>query len=342
MHKVSVVIPTLDRADLLAQTIERIEQQTVDRKLYEVIVVDNGSKDSTRDVLAQKSFKYSNLRVYEQLKQRGAAATRNVGIRQADGDVVLFIDDDIQAETDLIEQHLWYHQKNPGASIIGVIMTPWDKTTNPFLRYLRDRNIYNPYSIACGPIDFAYYHTGNVSTNRKTLLDVGGFDEEFSVYGMEDIELGYRLQKAGSRMVPGSQARALHQYSPSYAQFIGRCQQAGFSLGKMLELHPELRQRFVENGKWTWLLKRFHYLYRVFSIAVSPVNAMLEEWEEKQGVGDVAFLLDRHYYWAIRYHFFLGYRQYLQSAGVFQRANHGSRLGDVGQERVPGFANRKA
>jgi GT2 family glycosyltransferase len=55
-----------------------------------------------------------------------------------------------------------------------------------------------PYSIACGkPMDFSYYHTGNVSTSRKQLCEVEGFNEEFFVYGMEDIELGYRLEQNG-------------------------------------------------------------------------------------------------------------------------------------------------
>jgi GT2 family glycosyltransferase len=126
-----------------------------------------------------------------------------VGIREADGEIVLFIDDDIFAEPNLIESHLNYHQGNPGAAIIGGVTAPWDDVTDPFLRYLRDKRILNPYSIKTGPMDFSYYHTGNVSTPRKTLCDAGGFNEEFCIYGMEDIELGYRLEKLGCKMVAG-------------------------------------------------------------------------------------------------------------------------------------------
>jgi len=82
VHKVSVVIPTLNRADLVAKTIDRIENQTVSTDLYEVLVVDNSSTDHTRQVLHQKAAAYPNLRVHVQTK-RGAAATRNVGIREA-------------------------------------------------------------------------------------------------------------------------------------------------------------------------------------------------------------------------------------------------------------------
>ena len=331
MHKVSVVIPTLNRADLVAQTIDRIERQTVDRSLYEIVVVDNSSTDHTQQVLAQKSVTYPNLRIHSQTK-RGAAATRNVGIRKADGEFVLFIDDDIFAEPTLIESHLKYQNANPGTSVIGSVSAPWEKASDPFLRYLRDKRIMNPYSIKCGPMDFSYYHTGNVSTPRKMLLDVGGFNEEFSVYGMEDIELGYRLEKMGCRMVSGKDAKALHQYTPSYRQFIERCEQAGYSLGKMLELHPELRHQFVENGKRTRLLKRIHSLYRMFSFLSDPFYRALVRWEGQIGTLPVTAILDQHYYWAIRYHFFLGYRQFTQHSSNKKAAEADFRLG---RQRVP-------
>ena len=170
-------------------------------------------------------------------------------------------------------------------------------------------------------MDFTYYHTGNVSTHRKVLRDAGAFNEEFCIYGMEDIELGYRLEKLGCRMVPGPNAKALHQYAPSYRQFIDRCEEAGYSLGKMIELHPELRHQFVENGKRTRLLKRIHPLYRMFSFLSDPFYQALMRWERQRGNPPVSPLLNHYYYWAIRYHFFLGYRQYVQFSGPGQTAD---------------------
>jgi glycosyltransferase involved in cell wall biosynthesis len=311
--RVSVVIPTWNRADLLALTLDKIQNQTVPRDFYEVIVIDNESSDHTQAVLEQKSRTFSNLKAFSQSK-RGAAATRNIGIRAAKGEIVLFIDDDILAEPNLIEAHWKYHQTHPGSSIVGGVVTPWKDCTDPFLRYLRDRGIFNPYSIACGPMDFSYYHTGNVSTPRAVLNDVGGFNEQFAIYGMEDIELGYRIERHGSRIMHGPEAKALHQYYPTCQQFIQRCEQAGYSLGKMIELHPELRSRFVESGKRTRLLKRVHVLYQLFSTASSPLIKALGHWESKRGTGRVSTVLDAHYYWAVRYHFFLGYNQYTRDA----------------------------
>lgn len=334
MLKVSVVIPTWNRAELLAGTIDKIENQTLPRDQYEVLVVDNNSTDTTQAVLDQKSKVYSNLRIFSQSKP-GAAATRNVGIRAAAGEIVLFIDDDILAESVLVEEHWKYHKRHPGASIIGGVTTPWDTCSDPFLRYLRDRRIFNPYSIACGPMDFSYYHTGNVSTSRSLLKTIGGFNEQFAIYGMEDIELGYRLERRGSRMVHGPDARAAHQYFPTYQQFIQRCEQAGYSLGKLIELHPELRPRFVENGKRTRFLKRVHGLYQLFSTATNPLTSALSRWEERRGSGRVSPLLDLHYCWAVRYHFFLGYTQFSREA---RNGKNGNGVLRFRKETVPGLA----
>jgi glycosyltransferase involved in cell wall biosynthesis len=332
--KISVVIPTLNRADLLAKVIDRIENQTLPRDRYQVLVVDNGSSDETLAILQQKSRVYSNLKAFSQMK-RGAAATRNLGIKNAQGEIVLFIDDDILAPPELIEAHLNYHQHYRRASIIGRVTTSWKDSRDPFLRYLRERGIFNPYSITGGPMDFSYYHTGNVSTSRMLLAEAGGFNEDFFIYGMEDIELGYRLERLGCEMVHGPEATALHEYFPSYEQFIRRCEQAGYSLGKLLELHPELKERFVENGRTIRLLKPFHLLYRIFYLAVQPLSKVITRWEENRGTGSVNVLLDQHYYWAVRYHFFLGYRQYTRYARNGRNAGPVVKLGG---QRIPKFA----
>src|SRR5262249_33954256 len=100
MPKLSVVIPTRNRCTLLAEAIERVESQTISRDQYEVIVIDNDSTDDTQTVLEQKAKAYSNLRFGFQEKP-GAAATRNAGLQLAKGEIILFIDDDVQAEPTL-------------------------------------------------------------------------------------------------------------------------------------------------------------------------------------------------------------------------------------------------
>ncbi len=214
--------------------------------------------------------------------------------------MIVFIDDDVQAEPELIEWHVTYQQKNRGASVIGAVSIPWGGTTEPFLRYLRDHRILNPYTPSKGPIDFSYYHTCNVSTRTDVLTKVGGFNEAFTIYGMEDIELGYRLERAGSRMLFAKEAKALHYRFPKYQEFIDRCEEAGYSLGHLLVQHPELKKRFVENGRITRHLKSFHSLYKLGAVTMAPALSLLTTWERRRGTGRVTAFMELHYRWAVR------------------------------------------
>jgi GT2 family glycosyltransferase len=309
MPKISVVIPTKNRSALLAETIERVEAQTVSRDHYEVIVIDNDSSDDTRAVLEQRAKTYCNLKFGLQEKP-GAAATRNAGLRLAKSDLILFIDDDVQAEAELVQAHLERHQKHSSTSVIGSVSMPWGDTSEPFLRYLRDHRILNPYTPSKGPIDFSYYHTCNVSTPTAMLLNVRGFNENFKIYGMEDIELGYRLEKAGCRMVFAPEARAIHYRFPEYDDFIERSEQAGHSLGQLIQLHPELKSRFVESSRIVRHLKSIHSLYGWTAAVMSPLVRRLANWEKTRGTAPLTRLMDLHYCWSIRYHIFLGYHRY--------------------------------
>ena len=309
MPKICVVIPTKNRSALLAETIERVESQTIPKDHYEVVVIDNNSTDDTRAVLEQKSRIYSNFK-FDFQKKPGAAATRNGGIRLANSDLILFIDDDVQAEPALVQAHLDCHSKNPNTSVIGAVSMPWGDTADPFLKYLRDHRILNPYTPSKGPIDFSYYHTCNVSTPTQALLDVGCFNENFNMYGMEDIELGYRLERAGCRMVFASDARAVHYRFPDYHDFIERSEQAGYSLGQLIRLHPQLKKRFVESSRIGRHLRNIHRLYRWTAAAMSPVLILLTKWEQTRGTAPLTRLMHAHYNWSIRYHFFLGYHRY--------------------------------
>jgi len=309
MPRISVVIPTRNRAALLAESIDCIECQTIPQDEYEVVVIDNDSSDDTRSVLEQKAGRYPNLRLGYQEK-RGAAATRNAGLRLAKGEFILFIDDDVQAQPTLIETHLEWQRRHPNTSVIGAVTMPWGETSDPFLRYLRDHRILNPYTPSKGPIDFSYYHTCNVSTPNQLLQNLGGFNENFQIYGMEDIELGYRLEKSGCRMVFAPDARAIHYRFPEYEDFVDRSEQAGYSLGQLIQLHPELKYRFVESSRLARHLKSIHSLYKWTAAAMSPFVSLVAKWEKRRGTAPLTRLMDVHYNWSIRYHFFLGYHRY--------------------------------
>src|SRR5439155_5171106 len=142
------------------------------------------------------------------------------------------------------------------------------------------------------------------------LLDVGGFNEHFKVYGMEDIALGYRLERVGCRMVFAEDARAVHYRFPRYHDFIERSEKAGYSLGQLIRLHPELKKRFVGSSRIGRHLRSVHPLYRWTATAMSPLLKLVTKWEQTRGTAPLTQLMHAHYGWSIRYHFFLGYHRY--------------------------------
>src|SRR5947208_15046210 len=114
------------------------------------------------------------------------------------------------------------------------------------------------------------------------LLDVGGFNEDFKVYGMEDIELGYRLERAGCRMVFAEDARAVHYRFPRYHDFIERSEKAGYSLGQLIRLYPELKKRFVESSRIGNNLSSVNALYRWKATALSTLLKLVAKWEQRR------------------------------------------------------------
>lgn len=179
--RLSIVIATRDRAAYLTRAIESLEKQIASPS-FEVIVVDNGSSDDTRAATtrAAKRAKFDVRYFFESEPNRGKA--RNRGIAEASGYLVLFCDDDVQAPPGFLAAHEAAHSRanlvvnGPILNVPSYEMRPKPSPAN----YSR-----------------AFLCTCNASLTKKALVDVGGFDERFDLYGWEDTELGVRLRDAG-------------------------------------------------------------------------------------------------------------------------------------------------
>jgi glycosyltransferase involved in cell wall biosynthesis len=117
--RLTVAIPTYNRADYLRQTLEGVVKQVYPRNQYEVIVVDNNSRDRTHEVTSEFAERYSNVR-YVLETQQGLDHGRNRGIAEARGEIIVFADDDILVETDWLTQ-LTAPFATDGAAKIGAV-----------------------------------------------------------------------------------------------------------------------------------------------------------------------------------------------------------------------------
>jgi GT2 family glycosyltransferase len=237
----SVVIPTHDRLDVLPEVLDAVEGQR-GAPAFEVVVVDDGSGDGTREFLAGRRFGVP-ARVLCQ-ENRGPAAARNAGVRAAAGERVAFLGDDTVPTPGWLAAHARAHESRGGGAELAVIgYTRWHPRvrTNPFLRYINEYGLQFGYALIEDREDvpFNFFYTSNLSLARRRLVDEP-FDERFPYPAWEDIELSYRLSKSGQRLVYEPRAVALHDHPTTLERFSARQEKAGYSAVVFYGRHPEL------------------------------------------------------------------------------------------------------
>jgi glycosyltransferase involved in cell wall biosynthesis len=234
--EISVVVPTYNRLDTLRYVIPSLVAQDLRADAFEVIVADSNSNDGTAEYLAEKAHTSPNIR-HLPGPYTGRASARNAGIAAARARLVLFTDADIIASPDLLSRHLARHAKGPGRAVIGC-----EIQVDSYEAYLRKRNnaeLRDPLHPATRKhLTWLYFMTGNCSVRRADLDRVGRFDEAFTGYGHEDLELGYRLQHAGVSIEYAAEAVNYHWHPVPFEQQQGRMELAGRSTVRFFRKHP--------------------------------------------------------------------------------------------------------
>lgn len=205
----SIVITTYERPQILSQCIRALSRQKGIEDC-EVIVVDDGSRADLRAIERQWKAKL-NFRLMP-IRHAGRAGARNRGVKAASGARILFLGDDILVRPGWLEQHLRSGQDSRDIAVLGpcpLQLPESGKTLSPAYRKVLDpvnlAGIRDPKNAG-----FAFFATGNLSMDREAFLEIGGFDTQFERYGWEDIDLGYRFEKAGGRLMFDEKAKAIH------------------------------------------------------------------------------------------------------------------------------------
>lgn len=206
----SVVIPTYDRQPILEKCLKTLENQQSSHLFsdYEVVVVDDGSTDGTVEWLKSNSA-FPHVKLFCQNHQ-GAAAARNLGVENAIGDTIIFIDSDLVVTDVFLRSHaeaLHDGQKELGSDRLFT-----------YGRVINTCNFDNPTAEPFKVTDFsaAYFATGNVAIARHWLEKAGLFDVGFQLYGWEDLELGVRLKQLGLKLIKCPDAVGYH-WHPAFS-----------------------------------------------------------------------------------------------------------------------------
>ncbi len=247
MYFFSVVIPTYNRLPILEKCLRALEAQRIPREAnitgYEVVVVDDGSTDGTLDWLAARAAEFPHVRTYEQAHQ-GPAAARNLGVRVATGETIIFIDSDLVVTADFLAAHA-----------AGLDSAGSDRAFT-YGRVIDTCNFDNPTAEPFKITDFsaAYFATGNVAIARHWLETAGLFDPAFQLYGWEDLELGVRLKQLGLKLVKCPAAAGYHWHPPFDLEQIPALIEKERERGRMGVLfyrkHPTWEVRMMVQMTW--------------------------------------------------------------------------------------------
>ena len=152
--------------------------------------------------------------------------SRNYGIREAKGKLILFGDDDILPGPNLVAEHLAWHTKYPQAcvGILGLVEWSPEVEPTPFMDWLAEEGFFEYGRLKAGEeAGFGCFYSCNLSLKTDFLRENGLFDEDFKAYGFEDTELGYRLEKKGLRLLYNPRAIGYHY---KFVSFRDACRRA--------------------------------------------------------------------------------------------------------------------
>ena len=237
---ISVVIPTHNRPASLLRLLHALQDGSFPASRFEVVVIADGCTDDTAAVLRTLSWPFS-LQVLEQDPGRGAGPARNLGARHASGDLLVFLDDDIEPLPALLAEH---HRVHEDAGVPAVAIGPAVPVRTP------DSNLDTIGAWAWWEgqlasmerpghrFSFTEIFSGDLSIPSNLFRSVGGFDESFPC--REDSELGIRLIRAGARVLFASGAGGKHHELRDYRRLIHRKRAEGEADVRLARLHPEV------------------------------------------------------------------------------------------------------
>jgi glycosyltransferase involved in cell wall biosynthesis len=271
-HLVSVVIPCYNAAGTIEAQLAALAGQTYGDR-WEVVISDNGSTDSTREVVQRWAGRLPRLRVVDSSAERGPAYARNLGAVAAEGDLVAYCDADDVADSRWLAELVL---AAGGADVVGGALENSMLNEPSVLAWRGDFG-------AAGldrPLGFLpFVVSANCAVRRSTLSRLGGWREDYAY--CEDVEFSWRAQLAGCR-VAFAQAAIMHYRHRDSATRLAR-QVYNFAAAEP-RLYRDFRGRGARRRparqilvSWSYTVTRLPYLAlsrrrRGFWLVVSAAN----------------------------------------------------------------------
>ncbi|MEK6288253.1 MAG: glycosyltransferase [Acidobacteriota bacterium] len=309
--KLSVIIPTHNRAKELADTLACLKRQSLAAAEYEIIVVDDGSSPPVS--LRESSENPRCLLVRLEGLERSAA--RNAGAAAAKGHVLVFVDDDMTVGSTFLDNHLRAHREWPDALVVGSVRLPDGLVATPFgcfRQTLEQRGLPQTRGLKTMR---NLCTAANMSIPRGLFHKLGGFDG--SLASSEDQDFAFRHSRRGGKIAFIPEADAIH--NDSALHISSYCRRAEWGAEHMVPFckrypdWPDNVERERVNGPVQWGREPLAISARKLFKLVVALNAILAILflitSIIERVAPNSFALDRCYRLLLGAHIFHGYRK---------------------------------
>jgi len=265
--KISVIIPTHNRSSSLKKTLISLINQTYPKDRYEIIIVDDGGSDNTEKMIKELNKQTNSNINYFWQKNRGPAAARNLGIKNARADIIAFTDDDCIVNPDWLEKMIEAFSKDKDAMIVGgetlppkgriVAVVGQGLTKNAFFDYVN------------GKKETIFFPTCNAAFRKEVFKKAGYFDISFPLPAGEDLEFSWRCFKKGLKLLYKPEIIVTHYCTPNLRAYAR--QSFNYGRGNYITKlkqpdHPEIRG-LETGGRWAFFKYCIRELLYIFPFA---------------------------------------------------------------------------
>ncbi len=278
MKLVSVIIPTYNRVEMLCECVDSILKSTYTN--LEVIIVDNCSKDGTVEILKNKYCEDRRIQVLPLKENLMASGGRNEGIKCAQGEYLLFVDNDNLVYPDMIELLVKEMEEDKEIGLVGPLSinkcsgdTIWLVSGDYYFFSSRPKTLYSgkkPDDVVLQKRYSTCYSPNIMMVSHKAIEKVGGFDKTyFAMY--EEADLGYRIKKAGFKEYIVTNARTHHM------SYVGQEEQPklrflGIGFPQRAYCYAKNRTVFMKKyAKWYHLITYYLIFIHVFTVYYTSI-----------------------------------------------------------------------
>ena len=284
-YTLTVIIPTYNRCQILEKCLNALNrQQKIDNYSLEIIVADDGSTDFTEEISRKFTTKNHWPLKYLNQSNQGANAARNAAIHAAEGQLLLFINDDTIATSLMIYHHIKNHEVYPEQNIgvLGRITISKDVPYTPIVKLHLDAS----FDKLTGKewLDWTAFFTCNVSVKTDFLLQYGVFEETLRYH--EDVELSERLSEYDFKLKYVPEALGFHDHYIHAADFLSVAERDGKALALWYKKSPQLGEKLTIFGFYPLNILNTNLRYRVgdfvFNKLTSPFFLLLAQFSRNK------------------------------------------------------------